>query len=161
MFDRYSVRLRYPWIRSRALTLASELIFDAEEERIDIRFGGAKLPLSLDRLRVLRAATDGTMQLPNGGALSGRAFNIGGGPENALTPNELVSMIETVRGIPPTVRFERWRDGDKKFYISNTTAFSQATGWRPRVGPRAGVEALHGWLSDQRAPASAEGSRHA
>lgn len=74
VFDRYSVRLRYPWIRSRALTLASELIFDAEEERIDIRFGGAKLPLSLDRLRVLRAATDGTMQLPNGGALSGRAI---------------------------------------------------------------------------------------
>ncbi len=74
VFDRYSVRLRYPWLRSRALTFASELIFDAEEERVDVLFSGAKVPLSLDRLRVLRAATDGTMQLPNGGALSGRAI---------------------------------------------------------------------------------------
>lgn len=74
VFDRYSVRLRYPWVRSRAFNLASELIFDAEEERIDLLFGGAKLPLSLDRLRVLRAATDGSMQFSTGGALSGRAI---------------------------------------------------------------------------------------
>lgn len=74
VFDRYSVRLRYPWIRSRAVNLASELIFDAEEERIDIRFGGAGLPLSLDRLRVLRAATDGSYQFSTGGVLSGRAI---------------------------------------------------------------------------------------
>lgn len=74
VFERYSVRLRYPWIRSRALTLASELIFDAEEERVDILVPGAKLPISLDRLRVLRVATDGAMQLPTGGTLSGRAI---------------------------------------------------------------------------------------
>ncbi|NVB79053.1 MAG: NAD-dependent epimerase/dehydratase family protein [Kofleriaceae bacterium] len=94
------------------------------------------------------------------GAISGRAFNIGGGPENTISLRELVAMIETLRGMPPTVRFEGWREGDQKFYISNTTAFAQATGWRPRVGPRAGVEALHGWLTDQRAPAL-EGARHA
>ena len=74
VFDRYSVRLRYPWVRSRALNLASELIFDAEEERVDLLFGGAKLPLSLDRLRIVRAATDGAMQLSTGGTLSGRAI---------------------------------------------------------------------------------------
>ncbi len=74
VFDRYSVRLRYPWIRSRELTFASELIFDAEEERVDILASGLKLPISLDRLRVLRAASDGVMQLPGGGVLSGRAI---------------------------------------------------------------------------------------
>lgn len=74
VFDRYSVRLRYPWIRSRTLSFASELIFDAEEERVDILVPGAKLPISLDRLRVLRAASDGALQLPAGGVLSGRAI---------------------------------------------------------------------------------------
>lgn len=73
-FDRYSARLRYPWLRSRSLSFASELIFDAEEERIDLLLPGAKLPLSLDRLRVLRAAADGSMLLSTGGTLSGRAI---------------------------------------------------------------------------------------
>lgn len=74
VFDRYSVRLRYPWVRSRELTFASELIFDAEEERVDILVAGLKLPISLDRLRVLRTAVDGAMQLQGGGVLSGRAI---------------------------------------------------------------------------------------
>ena len=73
-FERYSARLRYPWLRSRTLSFASELIFDAEEERIDLFVPGLKLPLSLDRLRVLRAAADGSMLLPTGGVLSGRAI---------------------------------------------------------------------------------------
>jgi CDP-paratose 2-epimerase len=94
-------------------------------------------------------------------AISGRAFNIGGGPANAISLRELVAMIETLRGWPPEVRYEGWREGDQKFYVSNTNAFTQATGWRPRVGPRAGVEALHGWLVEHRTPSVAEGVRHA
>lgn len=74
VFERYSARLRYPWIRTRALTVGSELIFDAEEERVDILASGLKLPISFDRLRVLRGATDGVLQLPSGGVVSGRAI---------------------------------------------------------------------------------------
>jgi CDP-paratose 2-epimerase len=44
------------------------------------------------------------------------------------------------------VSFERWRVGDQRYYVSNTTAFAEATGWQPRIAPRAGIEALHGWL---------------
>ena len=87
------------------------------------------------------------------GALAGRAYNIGGGPEYALSLVELLQQIEELRGEKPELRREGWRPGDQRYYVSNTTAFTEATGWRPRVGPRAGVEALHGWLV-------AEGARH-
>lgn len=73
-FHRYSARLRFPWIRSRSFNLASELIFDAEDERVSALVGGVNLPLSLDRLRVLRGATDAVLQLPSGGVISGRGI---------------------------------------------------------------------------------------
>jgi CDP-paratose 2-epimerase len=83
------------------------------------------------------------------GALSGRAFNIGGGPERAISLLDLLSMIEGLRGAKPETKFDAWRTGDQRYYVSNTAAFTSATGWMPRVGPRAGVEALHGWLAER------------
>ncbi len=73
-FERYSTRLRYPWIRSRGLTFASEVIFDVEEERDDARLVGVVLPLALDRLRVLRLASDVSWQVPGAGTLFARGI---------------------------------------------------------------------------------------
>jgi CDP-paratose 2-epimerase len=87
------------------------------------------------------------------GAISGRAFNIGGGPEHAISLVDLLEMIAELRGKAPELRHGQWRAGDQRYYVSNTSAFTEATGWRPRVSPRAGVEALHGWL--------VRGGRHA
>jgi CDP-paratose 2-epimerase len=84
------------------------------------------------------------------GALAGRAFNIGGGPERTISLLELLAMIEALRGTKPEIKLDDWRTGDQRYYVSNASAFTSATGWTPRVGPRAGVEALHGWLSEQR-----------
>jgi len=81
----------------------------------------------------------------------GRAFNIGGGPTNTLSLFELLDMIEQLRGERPAVEFEPWRESDQRYYVSDTRAFSAATGWQPRVGPRAEVEALHGWLAEHTA----------
>jgi CDP-paratose 2-epimerase len=78
--------------------------------------------------------------------LAGRAFNLGGGPTNTLGLLELVTLIETLRGSAPEVRFEGWRLGDQRYFVADTNAFAAATGWSPRVSPRAGIEALHGWL---------------
>ncbi len=84
------------------------------------------------------------------GAIAGRAFNIGGGPQSTISLVELLAMIESLRGKRPETSFEDWRQGDQRYYVSNTSAFSAETGWRPRVGPRAGIEALHGWLVGNR-----------
>jgi CDP-paratose 2-epimerase len=84
------------------------------------------------------------------GAIAGRAFNIGGGPESTISLGELLAMIESLRGKRPETTYEGWRQGDQRYYVSNTSAFTTETGWRPRVGPRAGIEALHGWLVENR-----------
>jgi CDP-paratose 2-epimerase len=94
------------------------------------------------------------------GLCAGKAFNIGGGVTSTISLRELLSMIDSLRCRAPEVRYEGWRPGDQRYYVSNTKAFREATGWMPRVGPRAGVEALHGWLTDQRGR-TAEEARHA
>jgi CDP-paratose 2-epimerase len=86
--------------------------------------------------------------------LRGRAFNIGGGPRNTLSLIELVELIEKLCGARPSVTFEDWRTGDQRYYVSDTRAFTAATGWTPRTSPRSGVESLYGWLVEQRAAAT-------
>jgi CDP-paratose 2-epimerase len=84
-------------------------------------------------------------------AIRGRAFNIGGGPRNTLSLLELLDLIEPLCGRRPGVRFEDWREGDQRYYVSDTRAFTAATGWTPRISARAGVEALHAWLVERAA----------
>jgi CDP-paratose 2-epimerase len=85
--------------------------------------------------------------------LSGEAFNIGGGPENTISLLDLLDRIETLHGERPHVEFEQWRTGDQRYYVSDTRKFQQATGWRPKVSSREGIERLYAWLSEARAGA--------
>lgn len=94
----------------------------------------------------------------NAGALSGRAFNIGGGPANAISLLDLLDRIEALQGRRPAVTFDDWRTGDQRYYVSDTRAFEQATGWRRKVGARAGIARLHEWLAVYRRPPVAAGA---
>jgi CDP-paratose 2-epimerase len=82
--------------------------------------------------------------------LSGRAFNIGGGVERTVSLLELIDLIATVYGVTPTIAFETSRAGDQRYYVSDISAFRQATGWEPRVSPRAGIRRLYDWLLESR-----------
>jgi CDP-paratose 2-epimerase len=84
------------------------------------------------------------------GQLAGQGFNIGGGPENTTSLLELTSLISELHGEPIELQFADWRTADQRYYVSDTRRFSKLTGWRPRVGVRAGVGLLYGWLSDNR-----------
>ncbi len=83
-------------------------------------------------------------------AVSGRAFNIGGGPGNTVSLLELISLLATLQGTLPKVKFASWRAADQRFYVSDIRRFSAATGWKPRVGVREGVRRLHRWLIENR-----------
>ena len=79
-FERYSAWLRYPWIRSRALTVSSGLSFDAQNDCLDA-VTPVSLPIAEDRLRIIRFGTDATWFTPLGGVFVGNvtaSFGIDG-----------------------------------------------------------------------------------
>jgi CDP-paratose 2-epimerase len=80
--------------------------------------------------------------------LSGRAFNLGGGPSCTLSLLEMLAHIERLTGRRPDVSFAEARPGDQLWYVSDTRAFEEATGWRARVGLDEGLGALTGWLRE-------------
>jgi CDP-paratose 2-epimerase len=82
--------------------------------------------------------------------IAGNAFNIGGGPENTVSLLELIDMIEELDDESVDVLWDAERAGDQRWYVSDTGKFREATGWRPRVGPAEGVEALAEWLASSR-----------
>lgn len=79
--------------------------------------------------------------------LSGRAFNIGGGPDATWSILELVQHIERLTGVHLTVQFAPWRVGDQRYYVSDTRRFREATGWRASVDVTAGLQTLIDWFS--------------
>jgi CDP-paratose 2-epimerase len=82
--------------------------------------------------------------------LSGRAFNIGGGPKNATSLLELIETIGGLAGNGPRLEWGAWRVGDQRFYVSNHDAFTRATAWRPKIGILEGVARLWAWLGPTR-----------
>lgn len=70
-FERFSGRLKYAIVRSRAFNLSNEAALDIEEERLSA-LAPTAAPISLDRLRVLRDTTEISGTTPWGALLSGR-----------------------------------------------------------------------------------------
>ena len=85
----------------------------------------------------------------HGARLSGRAFNMGGGPANAISLLDLLDRIEELHGTRPRTARGDWRTGDQRYYVSDTRAFEQATGWRRRVGAADGIGLLYDWLASR------------
>jgi CDP-paratose 2-epimerase len=80
------------------------------------------------------------------GAIAGHAFNIGGGPSQTTSLLELLGHLELLHGERPEVEFGDWRAADQRYYVSDTSAFRDATGWSPRVGVLEGLRRLNEWL---------------
>jgi CDP-paratose 2-epimerase len=91
--------------------------------------------------------------------ISGRAFNIGGGPGNTLSLLELLDMIADLHGERPEIAYHDWRVGDQRYYVSDTAQFQKATGWAPKVDVATGVRRLYEWLRDSRAATPERASR--
>lgn len=71
-FQRFSSTLRYPVVRRRDLSVGASLGFDAQNERVRI-IDPVVLPLSQDRLRVVRLGVDTSAYLPGDGFVSAQA----------------------------------------------------------------------------------------
>jgi CDP-paratose 2-epimerase len=80
------------------------------------------------------------------GAVSGRAFNLGGGPANAVSLRQVLRHIESLTGRPVPVEQGDWRAGDQRWYVSDTRRATRELGLRPPTTWRDGIAALAGWL---------------
>jgi CDP-paratose 2-epimerase len=77
---------------------------------------------------------------------------MGGGPDNAVSLLDVVEMIGQLSGDRPRLRWDDWRVADQRYYVSDTSAFSEVTGWRPRTGVQSGIASLYEWLGDAAGP---------
>ena len=135
--------------------VAHFLICALEERPITIYGDGMQVRDVLFVEDLVRAFLAARAHLP---ALSGQAFNIGGGPANTLSLLALMRIIERQRGAAPRWELSDWRPGDQRYYVSDTRKFHSATGWRARIDPAEGVRRLYDWLCRERGLAPARPS---
>jgi len=85
--------------------------------------------------------------------VGGSAFNLGGGPANAVSLLGLIEHLAMITGHEADLRFEPWRQGDQKWFVADARAARQALGLPQPKGWRRGVRALADWLqAEQTAP---------
>ena len=82
--------------------------------------------------------------------VAGRAFNLGGGPANAVSLRRLIAHIETLVGHAVETRLSDWRAGDQRYFVADTAAARAALDLAPAIGWRAGVAELAAWLEATR-----------
>ena len=92
-------------------------------------------------------------------AISGRAFNLGGGPENAVSLLELIAYIEELLGRRVLTFFQGWRKGDQRYFVADTRRIARALGLPAPIAWRAGVLRLAGWLQGEGLPRGAAPAR--
>lgn len=92
-------------------------------------------------------------------AISGRAFNLGGGPENAVSLLELIAYIEELLGRRVLTFFQGWRKGDQRYFVADTRRIARALGLPAPIAWRTGVLRLAGWLQGEGLPRGAAPAR--
>jgi CDP-paratose 2-epimerase len=80
----------------------------------------------------------------------GQVFNVGGGPNNTLSLNELVNILNAgPRALQ--VSYSDWRPGDQKVFICDIAKATRLLGWVPKISPKEGIERLSKWIASERA----------
>ena len=82
--------------------------------------------------------------------VQGRAFNLGGGPDNAVSLRQLLGHIGEVTGRDVDLSFSDWRAGDQRYFVADAREAERALSLAPRVPWRDGVAELARWLAAER-----------
>ena len=82
--------------------------------------------------------------------IAGRAFNLGGGPSNAISLRQLVAHIGETIGREPDLHFDGWRAGDQRYFVADTRLVRNALGLKAPRPWREGVASLAAWLAEER-----------
>lgn len=83
-------------------------------------------------------------------AAIGKAYNIGGGPENVLSLLELVAYIEKRQKQKLACGYSDWRPGDQKVFVSDIRRAQAELNWVPKIGCHKGLELLYNWVGENK-----------
>jgi CDP-paratose 2-epimerase len=86
----------------------------------------------------------------NIGRVAGRAFNLGGGPANAVSLKRILRFIESRLGRPVSIEFADWRAGDQRYYVSDTRAITDEFELPAPRSWEQGVAELITWISERK-----------
>ena len=84
------------------------------------------------------------------GQVSGQAFNLGGGPGNAVTLLEVLAEIGEISGRQADLRFSDWRPGDQRYFVADTRRAAAAFSLGPAVAWQDGLRRLARWIAAER-----------
>jgi CDP-paratose 2-epimerase len=91
------------------------------------------------------------LAIENRETTQGQVYNIGGGPDNSLAVwREFQPILARLMGTKIPARFEDWRPGDQRVFISDISKAEQDFGWKPEVNVDAGITRLYNWVQDNR-----------
>jgi len=76
-------------------------------------------------------------------------FNVGGGPQRAISLLEVLHLLETSLGRKVEIRFSDWRPGDQRVYISDIRRAEQEFKWSPRYSVEDGIKQLLAWIQQE------------
>ncbi|MGK9170146.1 NAD-dependent epimerase/dehydratase family protein [Inquilinus limosus] len=93
-------------------------------------------------------------------AVRGQAFNLGGGPANAVSLLQLIRRIETLTGRSVNVEFRDWRAGDQRYYVSDIGRAHRDLGLPAPLPWREGLRRLADWLRRNPLPADIPFTAH-
>jgi CDP-paratose 2-epimerase len=78
-------------------------------------------------------------------AISGQAFNIGGGMPNSYSILELLSQLESLLGISLRWHSIAPRDSDQKVFVADLHKITNAIGWSPKISKLEGLKKMIDW----------------
>jgi len=84
--------------------------------------------------------------IANADKVSGKIFNVGGGPDKALSILESLEMLEQAMEMKIPLDFSDWRPGDQPIFISCNELAHSVVGWQPQVSVQEGLGRLVQWI---------------
>jgi CDP-paratose 2-epimerase len=84
------------------------------------------------------------------GSVKGRAFNLGGGLDNAVSLRQLLAYIGTLLDRDLEIAMSDWRAGDQRYFVADTRRADAALALGSKVPWKEGVARLAAWLAKER-----------
>lgn len=82
--------------------------------------------------------------------IAGQAFNVGGGPNRIMSLVDLIEMLERRLGKKIPLKWQDWRPGDQRAYVSDIRKLESTLDWTPGIDIETGVGQLIDWVAQNK-----------